>query len=82
MENCKHWGWRQNLSWRLGFGRAQAGCPYSCPWWADKRIYGLAYLHGKAVPPSEEAELPPSPPQALPDPPPTVAAHQESPEAE
>jgi hypothetical protein len=43
------WGWRQTLTWRVGFRRAESGRPYSCPWWADEQVYGLAYLQGKGV---------------------------------
>jgi hypothetical protein len=50
MDDHNHWGWRQTLTWKLGFGRAKAGRPYSCPWWADKQVYALAYLQGKGVP--------------------------------
>ena len=44
---------RKNLSWKLGFGHATKGQPYSCPWWADHEIYALAFLYGKGV------EIPP-----------------------
>jgi hypothetical protein len=30
------------MSWKLGFRRAEAGCAYKCPWWADEMVYGLA----------------------------------------
>jgi hypothetical protein len=43
------WGWRQTLSWKLGYGRGKAGKPFSCPWWADEQVYGLAFLQGKGV---------------------------------
>jgi hypothetical protein len=61
------WGWRQNLTWKLGFRHAQAGRPYSRPSWANKRGYGLAYLHGKDMPLAEEAEALPPHPQPFPD---------------
>ena len=76
------WGWRQNLAWKSGFRRAQAGRPYSCPWWADKRIYGLAYLHGKDLPPSKEADGPSPHSRELPDALPAEQAHQASPQSE
>jgi hypothetical protein len=41
--------WHQTLSWKLGYGRAKAGRPYSCPWWVDKTVYALAYMQGKGV---------------------------------
>jgi hypothetical protein len=41
--------WHQTLSWKLGFGRAKAGRPHSCPWWADKTVYSLAYMQGQGV---------------------------------
>jgi hypothetical protein len=82
MEGRDRWGWRQNLTWKSGFGRAQAGRPYSAPWWADRRVYGLAYLHGKDVPVSEELEAPPPQPRALPDALPLEGLPQESTEAE
>jgi|HubBroStandDraft_2_1064218.scaffolds.fasta_scaffold1124190_1 hypothetical protein len=44
-----HWGWRQTLSWKLGFRRAQAGPAYKCPWWADEQVFGLAFLQGKGA---------------------------------
>jgi hypothetical protein len=40
-------GWRQQLSRKLGYRHAQAGKPYSCPWWADEQVYALAFLQGK-----------------------------------
>lgn len=43
------WGWRQTLSWRSGYNRGKSGKPYSCPWWADEQVYGLAFLQGKGV---------------------------------
>ena len=43
------WGWRQTLSWKVGFRRAKAGRGYSCPWWADERAYGLAFMQGRGV---------------------------------
>jgi hypothetical protein len=75
-------GWRQKLTWKSGFRRAQAGRPYSCPWWADKRVYGLAYLHGKYVPPSEQVEALPSEPQPIHDALPTEAVREETLHAE
>lgn len=39
-----HWGWRQTLSWKVGFRRAQAGRAYKCPWWADEQVFALAFL--------------------------------------
>jgi hypothetical protein len=39
--------WHQTLSWKLGYGRGQAGRTYSCPWWVDKVVYALAYMQGK-----------------------------------
>jgi hypothetical protein len=42
------WGWRETLSWKVGFRRAKAGCVYSCPWWADERVYGLAFMQGRS----------------------------------
>jgi hypothetical protein len=40
---------RQNLSWKLGFGNGEKGRPYSCPWWADRLVFALAYLQGTRV---------------------------------
>ena len=37
------------LSWKVGFRRAKASRVYSCPWWTDERVYGLAFLQGKSV---------------------------------
>ncbi len=28
---------------------AEKGRPYSCPWWVDKMVYGLAFMQGKGV---------------------------------
>jgi hypothetical protein len=46
--------WRANhgkLEWvgarKLAYRHAQAGKPYSCPWWADEQLYALAFLQGK-----------------------------------
>ena len=41
--------WRQTLTYKVGFRRAQAGVPFKCPWWADELVYGLAYLRGRGV---------------------------------
>jgi hypothetical protein len=38
------WSLRQRLSWKVGQARGKAGRSYSCPWWADKRVYALAFL--------------------------------------
>ena len=43
------WSWRQGLSWKVGFRRAKAGHAYKCPWWADERVYGLAFMQGKGL---------------------------------
>jgi hypothetical protein len=43
------WGWRQRLSWEVGYRHGNAGRPYSCPWWADEQVYALALLQGKGV---------------------------------
>ena len=43
------WSWRQGLSWKVGFRRAKAGHAYKCPWWADERVYGLAFIKGKGL---------------------------------
>ena len=40
---------RQNLSWKLGYGRGKAGRPWTAPWWVDRQIYALAYMQGKGV---------------------------------
>jgi len=40
---------RQNMSWKLGYGRGKAGRPWSEPWWVDRKVYGLAYMQGKGV---------------------------------
>ena len=39
-------GWGQNLTWKLAFRHAMMNRPYACPWWADSKIYALAYLQG------------------------------------
>jgi hypothetical protein len=49
MTDHYQWGWRQTLSWKVGFARGKAGRDYSCPWWADERVYGLAFLQGKSA---------------------------------
>jgi hypothetical protein len=41
-----NWGWRQRLSWKLGYRRGQSGRPYSCPWWADEQVFALAFMQG------------------------------------
>jgi len=38
--------WHQTLSWKLGYRRGRAGRTYSCPWWADERVYALAFMQG------------------------------------
>jgi hypothetical protein len=39
----------QNLSWKLGCGRGKAGRPWTEPWWANRKIYALAYMQGKGL---------------------------------
>ena len=39
----------RDASWNVGFRRGKAGRAYSCPWWADERVYGLALLQGKGM---------------------------------
>ena len=29
--------------------RAKAGRGYTCPWWADERVYGFAFMQGKGL---------------------------------
>jgi len=41
--------WRQTLTWKVAYRRAQAGRPYSCPWWADEQVYCLAWLEGRGL---------------------------------
>ena len=41
---------QQNLSRQLGIEHGQKGQP-SCPWWADRLVYGDAYLKGMGPPP-------------------------------
>ncbi len=38
--------WHQNLSWNVGHRQGQAKRPFKCPWWADRQIFGLAYMQG------------------------------------
>jgi hypothetical protein len=59
MTDQYQWGWRQTLSWKVGFRRGKAGRAYSCPRWADERVYGLAFLQGKSVEPSPPDDKPP-----------------------
>jgi hypothetical protein len=49
MEHQYPSGWRQTLSWKIGFRRAQAGRAYKCPRWADEQVFALAFLQGKGV---------------------------------
>jgi hypothetical protein len=37
------------LSWKVGFRRAKDSRVYSCPWWTDERVYGLAFMQGKGL---------------------------------
>jgi hypothetical protein len=39
----------QNHSWKIGYLRGKRGRPFGNPWWADKVVYGLAYMKGKGV---------------------------------
>jgi hypothetical protein len=39
--------WHQMLSWKLGYGRGKEGRVYSCPWWANRVVYAVAYMQGK-----------------------------------
>jgi len=41
--------WHQNLSWKLGYGRGKKNRAWSCPWWANKTVYALAYMQGKGI---------------------------------
>jgi len=49
MKDRDHWSWRQTLSWKVGFRRAKDSRVYSCPWWTDERVYGLAFMQGKGL---------------------------------
>jgi hypothetical protein len=49
MKDLVRWGWRQTLSWKVGFRRAKARRAYSCPSWADEQVYGLAFMQGKGL---------------------------------
>jgi hypothetical protein len=49
MEDQYPSGWRQTLSWKIGFRRAQAGRAYKRPPWADEQVFALAFLQGKGV---------------------------------
>ena len=82
MDDRDHWGWRQNLTRKFGFRRAQTGDPYFRLRWANKRGYERANLHGKDMILSEEAE--PLPPflRPIPDALPKETAPQESRQAE
>ena len=42
-------GWRQTLTWKVAYRRAQVGRRYSCPRWADKQVYCLAWLQGRGL---------------------------------
>jgi hypothetical protein len=42
-------GWRQTLTWKVAYRRAQADRPYSCPRWADEQVYCLAWLEGRGL---------------------------------
>jgi hypothetical protein len=37
------------LSWELGFRCGTKGRPYSCPWWADRDAFYLAYMQGRGI---------------------------------
>ena len=39
--------WHQNLSWGAGYRQGKRKQPFRCPWWADREIFGLAYMQGK-----------------------------------
>jgi hypothetical protein len=49
MTDQYQWGWRQTLSWKVGFRRGKADRAYSCPWWADERVYAFGFLQGKGA---------------------------------
>lgn len=53
------WSLRQRLSWRVGQARGKAGRPYSCPWWADKHVYALAFMQAVGFGPNETPSEPP-----------------------
>jgi len=36
----------QSLSYKLGFAHARRRKPCKCPWWADRIVYGQAYIDG------------------------------------
>ncbi len=36
-----------NIELEARLGRGKEGRAYSCPWWADKTAYALAYMQGK-----------------------------------
>ena len=50
------WGWRQHLSWNVGSRHGDADRPYSCPWWADERVYALAFLQATGVEPDTKEQ--------------------------
>jgi hypothetical protein len=50
----KRQNWHQALSHRFGYWVAKNGSSYSCPFWADKDAFTLAYLHGKGIIESHE----------------------------
>ena len=38
--------WHQNLSWNFGHRQGKEQRPFHCPWWADRQIFGIAYMQG------------------------------------
>ncbi len=36
-----------NIELEARLGRGKEGRVYSCPWWADKAVYALAFMQGK-----------------------------------
>jgi hypothetical protein len=38
--------WHQSVSWNAGYVQGAQQQPFRCPWWADRMIFGVAYMQG------------------------------------
>ena len=49
--------WHQTLSWKAGRRDGKKSRLFHCPWWADDRVYALAYMQAKGIEIPKAAEF-------------------------
>jgi hypothetical protein len=50
-------GKHQNLSWTAGYKQGRDRQPFQVPWWANRELFGLAYVEGMWGEPSLTEEI-------------------------